>query len=71
MITQGDNIRRQIIHDFHGRYALVLRINQRALQHITGNYIQHIFLFPPHLVHITGEQRQSPDKVAGTGFHLC
>jgi len=70
VVTQRHDIRRQVIHDLHGGDALVLGIDHRALQHVTGDHIEHIFLFPAHTVDIAREQREPTDELAFRAAHL-
>ena len=45
VVTQSNDIRSQVVDDFHGRNAFVFGIDQRTLYHIAGNHIDDIFFF--------------------------
>ena len=57
VVADGGHIRPHQIHDADGGGTLVLRVDDVAAEHIACHGIDHIFLLPPHLVDIAGEQR--------------
>ena len=57
MVADGGHVRPHQIHDADGGGTLVLRVDDAAAEHIARHGIDHIFLLPPHLVDIAGEQR--------------
>ena len=63
VIAKGDNIRRQIIHDFDGADALIFRVNDRAAEHISRDHIQRLRIFRAYLVQITAEHRYAAHQI--------
>ena len=57
VVADGGHVRPYQIHDADGGGALVLRVDDAAAEHIARHGVDHIFLLPPHLVDIAGEQR--------------
>ena len=57
VVADGGHVRPHQIHDADGGGTLVLRIDDAAAEHIARHGVDHIFLLPPHLVDIAGEQR--------------
>lgn len=71
VVAQGRHIRRQVVHQFNGRDAFELRIYQRPLNHVTGDDIEDVFLFPTHPVEVAGEERQPADEMAAFTPDFC
>ena len=63
VIAKGDNIRRQIIHDFDGADALIFRVNDGAAEHISRDHIQRLRIFRAHLVQITAEHGYAAHQI--------
>ena len=52
VVAQGNDIRREEIHDFDGAYALVFGVDNGSLHHISGDGVDNVFLLAPHLIDI-------------------
>ena len=63
VIAKGDNIRRQIIHDFDGADTLIFRVNDGAAEHISRDHIQRLRIFRAYLVQITAEHRYAAHQI--------
>ena len=55
VVADGDDVRGKGVHDLNGGKALVLRINDRAPEHITCNGVDGVGLFGPHLFDVAGQ----------------
>ena len=55
VVANGNHIRSQQVHDLNGGNSLKLRIDQGALEHISGYGIDHVFFFPANLIDVPGE----------------
>ena len=55
VVADGDDVRGKGVHDLDGGKALVLRIDDRAPEHITCNDVDGVGLFCPHLFDVAGQ----------------
>ena len=62
VISDGDHIRRQHIHQLDRRHAFIFRIDHGSAEHISGDGINDIFFFLPHLIKIAGKQGHTAHK---------
>ncbi len=54
VVAEGDDVGGQVVHDLHSRYPLVLGVDKRPLHHVAGYDKEHVLLFLPNLVDVTG-----------------
>ncbi len=56
MIAQRLNILNQVVHNFYGRNAFVLSVDQRALYHISRSDGSNILLFLSNAVNVSTQK---------------
>ena len=63
VVADGDDVRGKGVHDLNGGKALVLRINDRAPEHITCNGVDGVGLFGPHLFDVAGQHGDAAHQI--------
>ena len=63
VVAQGDDIRRQEVHQFDRRKAAVFGIDDRASEHIPGDRKEGVFFFLPDGFDVAGEQGNTADQL--------